>query len=82
MITEINKSKSLPKYLSCKYKCKKWNNDKSRCECEKPHQWEKSYIRNPPACSCENGKYLASATNDLLITCDEIIKEKNYFNKF
>ena len=34
------------------------------------------YIWNPATCSCENGKYLASITDDdSVITCDEIIEE-------
>ena len=28
----------------------------------------------PLTCSCENGKYLASIMDDLVITCDEIIQ--------
>ena len=33
----------------------------------------KDYIRNPPTCSCESGKYLANIMEDSAITCDEII---------
>ena len=32
-----------------------------------------SYFWNPAACSCKNGKYLASIIDDSVITCDEII---------
>ena len=41
----------------------------------KHHIYKKAYIWNPAACSCENGKYLASIINDSVITCDEIMKE-------
>ena len=41
-------------------------------------------IWNPPTCSFENGKYLASIIDDSVIMWDEIIdaEEKNYSNKF
>ena len=32
-------------------------------------------IWNPTTCNCENGKYLASNIDNLVITCDEIIEE-------
>ena len=32
----------------------------------------KNYTWNPAVRSCENGKYLASITDDLFITCDGI----------
>ena len=35
----------------------------------------KDYIWNPATCSCENGKYLASITDDSVITWDKIIEE-------
>ena len=83
MITWINESITLTKYISCKCKCKfdgrkcnsyqKWNNDKCRCECKKHHIWEKYYIWNPATYSFKNGKYLASVVDDSVITCDEII---------
>ena len=60
MITGINESKTLTKYISCKCKgkfdsrkCnsnKKWNNDKCQCKCKKYHICEKNYIRNPATC--------------------------------
>ena len=37
------------------------------------HIYEKDYIWNPATCSCKNGKYLASITDDSVIMCDEII---------
>ena len=37
--------------------------------------WEKDYIWNPATRSFENGKHLASIIDDLVITCDEIVKE-------
>ena len=36
---------------------------------------KKDYIWNPATCSCEYGKYLASAIDDSMVTCDEIIEE-------
>ena len=38
---------------------------------------------NPALCSCENGKYLASIIDGLVITCDEVIdaKAKSYNEK-
>ena len=70
MITGINKSKTLTKYILCKCKCKFdericnlsqwWNNDKCRCECKKHHICEKDYIWNPSTCFCKNEKYLES----------------------
>ena len=57
MITGINESKILTKYVSCKCKCKfdgrkrnsnqKRNNDKFQAECKKYHICEKDYIWNP-----------------------------------
>ena len=70
MITGINESKTLTKYISCKCKYKfderkynsnqQLNNDKCRCECQKHHTCEKEYIWNPSTCACEYGKYLVS----------------------
>ena len=37
------------------------------------HISEKDHIWNPAACSCKNGKYLASINDNSVITCDEII---------
>ena len=37
---------------------------------------EKCYIWNPAPCSYENSKYLASITDDSVITCDEIIEKE------
>ena len=44
---------------------------------------KKDYIWNPTTCSCENGKYLASIIDNLMITCDEIIdaETKSYYNE-
>ena len=33
---------------------------------------EKDYIWNPATCSCQNGKYLISIFEDLVIMCHEI----------
>ena len=83
IITGINESKILTKHITCECKCKfdgrkcnsdQWcNNNKCRCECKKRHVSEKNYVLNPAACSCENGKYLASVLDDSAIMCDEII---------
>ena len=37
---------------------------------------KKTYIWNPSAYSCKNGKYLASIIDDSVITCDEVIDVK------
>ena len=48
---------------------------------------EKDYIWNPATCTCENGKYVGSIIDDLVVTCDEIteatktVPTKKYFNK-
>ena len=34
---------------------------------------EKDYILNPAACTCKNGKYLASIIDHPVIMCDEIL---------
>ena len=34
---------------------------------------KKNYIWNPATCSCKNGKYLASITDNSMITCDEVM---------
>ena len=57
MITGINESKTLTKYVSCKCKCRfdgrkcnsnqKSNNGKCRCECKTHHICGKDYIWNP-----------------------------------
>ena len=53
----------------------KWNYDKFRCKFENHLICEKDYISNAAKCSCKNSKYLASITDDTVITCDEIIEE-------
>ena len=80
MITGIKESKTLTKHI-CKYKfhdrkCnsnQNLNKHKCRCECKKYLICEKNYIWNPAACSCKNGKYLASIIDNLLISFDEVI---------
>ena len=54
---------------------KKWNDNTCRCEYKKTSYMWKRFIWNPAACSCKNGKYLASITEDSVITCDEMIEE-------
>ena len=78
MITGINESKTLTKHISCECKARFderkcnsdqwWNNDKSKCKCKVDHVCEKDYVCNPSACSFENGKYLVSIMDDLVIT--------------
>ena len=46
---------------------------KCQCECKK-YICEKRLYWNPAICNCENGKYLASIMDDLVIKCDEVIK--------
>ena len=84
MITGINESKTLTKHISFQCKCKFdgrkcnldqwWNNDKSRCECNKRLVCEKNYVWNPSTCNCKDGKYAASIMDDWTITGDEIIE--------
>ena len=93
IIKGINESKTLTNHLSCKckfdgIKCQsnEWcNKDKCWRQCKKIHVCEKGYVFNPSKCISENGKYFASITDDLMITCDKVIKSydsnKNYSNK-
>ena len=37
------------------------------------YTWKRLYLESFYICSCENGKYLASITDNSVITCDEII---------
>ena len=86
MITWINQLKVLTKYISCKFECKfdGWKCNPNQmlnkgicwCECKnlrKHHVCKKDNIWNPATCNYEIGKYLASITDDSMITCDEII---------
>ena len=96
MITQINESNTLTKYISCECKCsfdgKKcnsdqwWNNDKCWCECKKHLVSEKDYLWNPATCSCENEKYLAIIIDDSAIMCDKILEsyeeESKTINRF
>ena len=54
----------------------KWNSCNFWFDCKKHHTYEKDHILNPAACSCKNGKYLASITNNSVIMCDEIVEEQ------
>ena len=84
MITGINESKTLEKYISCEYKCKlngtkynsgQWqNSDKCRCECKNIIYVKKNYVWNRATCTCENEKYLASFFDKII--CDEIVYVK------
>ena len=66
----------------------KWNNGKSQCECKNPIKHcvcKEDYAWNPSTCACkcdkhcnideylENCHFAKSITDDLVITCDEII---------
>ena len=92
MITGINESKTLTKYISCECKCKFdgrncnsdqwWNNYKCSRESKKREKCEKEYIWNSAACNCKNGKYLASIMEDSAIMCDEIIESYEEEKKF
>ena len=74
----------LAKFISYESNCKivgkkgnsnqKLNNDKRWYECKKHHMWKRLYLESC-SCSCKFGKYLASITDDSVITCDEIIEE-------
>ena len=55
------------------YSDQQWNSGKCRCECNKHNICEKDYIWNPATCTSENGKYLASIMNDVVM-CDKIIE--------
>ena len=77
IITGINKSKTLTKHISCKCKCRldgrKCNSNQSGimvnagASVKTLYMWKKDTL-NPAACSCENGKYLASTTDNSVIT--------------
>ena len=65
--------------MSCECKSKfggrKCNSNHGNCQCEcKKYICEKDFICSPAACSCKNGKYLASVIDDSVMTCDEIIE--------
>ena len=85
MKTEINKSRTLTKHISCKCKCKfdgrkcnlnqKWNNNKCLCTCKNPKEYFVSqigYFWNLARCSCKNGKY-AGSIGDSVFICDKFI---------
>ena len=68
MIKGINKSKTLVKYISCKYRCefevgkcnlKKLKNGKCHCKSKKPIKHgvcKEDYPRSPSLCACDCGK--------------------------
>ena len=41
---------------------------------KKKNVCEKGYIQYPATCSCQNGRYRKSVTDDSLIGCDEIME--------
>ena len=63
MIIKINDAKTLAKHISCDSKCK--------LTCNRTRT--KDYSWNPSTCICENGKYLKSITDTLVIMCNKII---------
>ena len=80
MVIGIKESKTIISHISsCECKCKfdggkcnlnqKWNHDKCRCECKiaKKQICEKYYIWSATTCSSENGIFLASNIDNLLI---------------
>ena len=84
MITRTDELKILTNRISCeckwKFRWRKcnsnqwWNNNKRRRGCKKHHICEKRlYLKWK---ICKNGKYLASITDDSVVTCDEIIEGK------
>ena len=88
MITRVNESKTLTKYISCECKSKFdgtvctlnqwWNKDKCRCEYKKHHVCEEVYVWNHSTCSRENVKYLPSIIDDSTAICD---KGKESYNE-
>ena len=76
-------NKRLTKHISreciCKLDGRKCNsnqwckNDKGWCECKKYNIYENDYIWNRATCSRKTSKYLASITDDSVITYNEII---------
>ena len=83
LITEINESKILTKYISSKCKCKfegrkrnsnqKSNDDNFRCECKNSKEkntFEKRFIQNHTSCICKNVEDLTCAIDHSLIMCD------------
>ena len=72
------------KDTSCNWKCKfdkkinwdkKWNNYKCWRECKKSKICEKDYTWNLATYNCEDGKYLVSITEGLVIGYDEITEK-------
>ena len=80
MITKMNETKSLIKYISCDCKCKfngttcnsneKWNNETCQCECKNYHKYKKDCSRNRGKFICENDKYLKSIVDESVIMCN------------
>ena len=50
-------------------------------KCKKHHLCEKNYISNLTTCSCKNGKYFASITNNSVIKCDKKGVEAKSYNE-
>lgn len=76
----------LAKHISRKSECRfdgrklnlnqRWNNDRYVWECKKLKEHnvcKKCYFCNPFTCNCENGTYVGSITENLVIACDEIL---------
>ena len=55
----------------------KWNKGKCQFESKnsiKHRVCKEHYVSNPSVSACETNKYLKSIVNDLVLTCDELIK--------
>ena len=83
LITRINESRTLTKYISWKCESKfdgrkcnlnqKWNNGVCWCECKifkENRVYKKGYFWNTVICSCKNGKYSGSINGDSVAICD------------
>ena len=94
IITGINELKILTEYISsgciCKFdgrKCnsnQKWNKDKCRYEWKNLSEHDackKEYIWKPSTCIFENGEYLATSIDNLVITCYEIVNAPDSVSK-
>ena len=94
-ITEINELKTLKKHILYESKCKfdgrkcnskqNWNNNKGWCEYKNPTKTLCVGKRlSLESCNMKlwQSKYLASITEDSVITCDEIIEKTKTVPKY
>ena len=91
VITGINESKTLTKYISCKFKVNLIEENVIQINCGiminvdvsiKTSYICKNQIWKPSTCSCKNEKHLASIMDDSTITCDEVIESYDEKTKF